>query len=168
MDDFPIFKANYRMRKRVNLDARCRRDFELMAGPFFVATLTLLLMLAAMYWHRLRRFHVSVMVSVMLFDVAMPFYLASTRDWKTRLLDDGDILSFGVWMHFGLIITLYVLYVIQVQTALKILRAGKNAGAVDELEAAHREHRAQGIGILMARTLVIITGAILADPVTSA
>ena len=137
-----------------------------MAGPFFAASLTLLLMLAAMYWHRLRRFHVSVMVSVMLFDMAMPFYLVSTRDWKTRLLDDGDILSFGVWMHFGLIVTLYVLYVIQVQTALKILRSGKKAVDVDELEAMHRDHRAQGIGILLARTLVIVTGAILADPAT--
>jgi len=137
-----------------------------MAGPFFAASLTLLLMLAAMYWHRLRRFHVSVMVSVMLFDMAMPFYLVSTRDWKTRLLDDGDILSFGVWMHFGLIVTLYVLYVIQVQTALKILRSGKKTVDVDELEAMHRDHRAQGIGILLARTLVIVTGAILADPAT--
>lgn len=137
-----------------------------MAGPFFAASLTLLLMLAAMYWHRLRRFHVSVMVSVMLFDMAMPFYLVSTRDWKTRLLDDGDILSFGVWMHFGLIVTLYVLYVIQVQTALKILRSGKKMVDVDELEAMHRDHRAQGIGILLARTLVIVTGAILADPAT--
>ena len=138
-----------------------------MAGPFYAASLTFLLMLAAMYWHRHRRFHITVMVSVMLFDIAMPFYLVSTRDWATRLLDDGDILSFGVWMHFGLIITLYVLYVIQVQTALKILRSGKQAVDVDELEAVHREHRAQGMGILMARALVIITGAILADPASA-
>lgn len=137
-----------------------------MAGPFFAASLTFLLMLAAMYWHRLRRFHISVMVSVMLFDIAMPFYLVSTRDWKTRLLDDGDILSFGVWMHFGLIITLYVLYVIQVQTALKILRSGKQAVDEKEIEATHREHRAQGLGILLARALVITTGAMLADPVS--
>jgi len=137
-----------------------------MAGPFYAALLTLLLMVVAMYWHRLRRFHISVMVSVMLFDVAMPFYLVSTRDWKTRLIDDGDILSFGVWMHFGLIITLYVLYVIQVQTALKILRSSKQAVDVDELETTHREHRAQGMGILLARTLVIATGALLADPAT--
>ena len=139
-----------------------------MAGPFFVASLTYLLMLAAMYWHRVRRFHISVMVSVMLFDIAMPFYLVMTRDWKTRLLDDGDILSFGIWMHFGLIITLYVLYVIQVQTALKMLRSGKQAVDVNNLETVHREHRAQGIGILLARALVIITGAILADPATVA
>ena len=136
-----------------------------MAGPFYAASLTFLLMLAAMYWYRRRRFHITVMVSVMVFDIAMPFYLVSTRDWATRLLDDGDILSFGVWMHFGLIITLYVLYVIQVQTALKMLRTGK-AVDVGEREAAHRDHRAQGIGILLARALVIVTGALLADPAT--
>lgn len=138
-----------------------------MAGPFFVASLTFLLMLLAMYWHRRRRFHITVMASVMLFDLAMPFYLVATRDWKTRLFDDGDILSFGVWMHFGLIITLYVLYVIQVQTALKILRSGKQAVDVEGVEEMRREHRAQGLGILMARALVIITGAILADPASA-
>lgn len=135
-----------------------------MAGPFYAAAFTFLLMLAAFYWHRWRRFHITVMVSVMLFDIGMPFYLVATRDWKTRLLDDGDILSFGVWMHFGLLITLYVLYVIQVQTALKLLRLGKQGGNADAVEATHREHRAQGMGILVARALVILTGAMLADP----
>lgn len=139
-----------------------------MAGPFYAASLMLVLMLAAMYWHRWRRFHITVMVLAILFDLAMPFYLVMTRDWGTRLIDDGDILSFGVWMHFGLIVTLYVLYVIQVQTALKILRASKQAVDAESLEATHREHRAQGMGILLARTLVIVTGAILADPATVA
>ena len=100
----------------------------------------------------------------MLFDVGMPFYLVATRDWKIRLIDHGDIMSFGVWMHFGLIVTLYVLYVIQLQTALKILRSNGKKVDVDELETTHREHRAQGMGILLARALVIVTGAILADP----
>jgi hypothetical protein len=139
-----------------------------MAGPFFVASFTFIVMLIAFYWHRVRRFHMPVMVAVMLFDLAMPFYLVATRDWKTRLLDDGDILSFGVWMHFGLIVTLYVLYVIQVQTALKMLRSGKQAMTAGEVEAVHREHRAQGVGILLARALVIATGAMLADPVSLA
>ena len=121
-------------------------------------------MLVAMYWHRFRRFHITVMVSIIAFDVAMPFYLVATRDWKTRLLIEGDILSFGVWMHFGLIITLYVLYVIQVQTGLKIWRSSRKGIGADELATTRREHRAQGMGILLARALVITTGAILADP----
>jgi uncharacterized membrane protein (DUF485 family) len=137
-----------------------------MTGPIILAALTYLLMLVAFRWHRLRRFHVSVMVFIICFDVGMPFYLVSTRDWKTRLIDHGDIMSFGVWMHFGLLVTLYVLYAIQVQTALKMLRSSKQAVDADTLEAIHKEHRAQGIGILLARALVIITGGILADPAT--
>ncbi len=139
-----------------------------MTGPIIAAFLTYLLMLAAFKWRHFRRFHMSVMVFIICFDVAMPFYLVATRDWKTRLIDNGDILSFGVWMHFGLIITLYVLYVIQVQTVLKMLRASKQAVDPEELAAARRDHRSQGIGILLARGLVIVTGAILADPNVSA
>lgn len=135
-----------------------------MTGPILFATLTYLLMLVAFKWHRLRRFHVSVMVFCLCFDVGMPFYLVATRDWKTRLIDQGDILSFGVWMHFGLLVTLYVLYVIQVQTALKMLRSPKQATDAQALDAIHSDHRAQGTGILLARALVIITGSILADP----
>ncbi len=135
-----------------------------MTGPIIAAVLTYLLMLVAFKWHHLRRFHMSVMIFIICFDVGMPFYLVATRDWKTRLIDNGDILSFGVWMHFGLIITLYVLYVIQVQTVLKMLRSPKQAVDSEALAAAHRDHRAQGMGILLARGLVIATGAILADP----
>lgn len=135
-----------------------------MTGPIIFAALTYVLMLVAFKWHRLRRFHVSVMAFVIVFDVGMPFYLVSTRDWTTRLIENGDILSFGVWMHFGLLVTLYVLYAIQVQTAVKILRASRSAVDVAQLEQVHREHHAQGVGILLARALVIVTGAILAEP----
>jgi len=138
-----------------------------MTGPILFALLTYLLMLGAFFWHRMRRFHISVMMAIIAFDVAMPFYLVSTRDWKTRLIDDGDILSFGVWMHFGLLVTLYVLYVIQVQTALKMLRAPKQEMDAESREVIRKEHRAQGLGILLARGLVIATGAILADPVAA-
>ena len=134
-----------------------------MAGPFYAALATYVLMLLAYHWHHVRRFHMTVMVAVMAFDVAMPFYLVATRDWGKRLLADGDILSFGVWMHFGLIITLFVLYAIQVQTAVQMLKAGAEGGA--EIRAAHR---VQGKGILVARALVIATGAILAEPTNPA
>jgi len=135
-----------------------------MTGPIIAAILTYLLMLVAYKWHHLRRFHMSVMIFIICFDVAMPFYLVATRDWKTRLIDNGDILSFGVWMHFGLIITLYVLYAIQVQTVLKMLRSPKQDADPEEQTAARRDHRSQGMGILLARGLVIATGTILADP----
>lgn len=134
-----------------------------MEGPFYAAALTFLLMLLAMYWHRVRRFHIPVMVAVMLFDVAMPFYLVSTRDWGKRLITDGDILSFGVWMHFGLIITLFVLYAIQSHTAWQLLKASPAEQA--EIRGAHR---VQAKGILVARALVIATGAMLAAPADTA
>lgn len=130
-----------------------------MAGPFYLASLTLLLMLLAVYWHRVQRFHVAVMSSVIVFDIGMPFYLAMTRDWNKRLLVDGDILSFGVWMHFGLIITLFVLYAIQIQAGLKLLKT------TTDKETVRREHRMQAKGILLTRALVIATGAMLFEPV---
>lgn len=130
-----------------------------MAGPFYLASLTLLLMLLAVYWHRVQRFHVAVMSSVIAFDIGMPFYLAMTRDWNKRLLVDGDILSFGVWMHFGLIITLFVLYAIQIQAGLKLLKT------ITDKETVRREHRMQAKGILLTRALVIATGAMLFEPV---
>ena len=129
-----------------------------MAGPFYLATLTFLLMLVGIYWHRIRRFHTVVMSSVIAFDIGMPFYLVLTRDWNKRLLIDGDILSFGVWMHFGLIITLFVLYAIQIHAGLKLLKTTHDS------ENVRHEHRLQAKGILLARALVIITGAMLFEP----
>ena len=130
-----------------------------MAGPFYAALLTYLLMVLAFYWHAQRRFHISVMVGVMLFDLAMPFYLVSTRDWYTRLILHEDILSFGIWTHFGLLVTLFVLYAIQIQTAFQLLK--NDEANVHEVRQAHR---AQAKGILLVRALVIISGAMLAEP----
>lgn len=119
-------------------------------------------MLVAIYWHRAHRFHVPVMLSIIAFDIGMPFYLMMTRDWSKRLLTDGDILSFGVWMHFGLIITLFVLYTIQVIAGLKLLKA------TTDTNDSRIEHRMLAKGILLARALVITTGAMLSEPVTDA
>jgi len=133
-----------------------------MEGPFYLASLTLLLMLVAIYWHRAHRFHVPVMFSVIAFDIGMPFYLMMTRDWSKRLLTDGDILSFGVWMHFGVIISLFVLYAIQISAGLKLLKTTSDTADI------RQEHRMLAKGILLARTLVITTGAMLSEPVITA
>ncbi len=133
-----------------------------MEGPFYLASLTFLLMLVAIYWHRAHRFHVPVMFSIIAFDIGMPFYLMMTRDWSKRLLTDGDILSFGVWMHFGLIIALFVLYTIQVIAGLKLLKATTNTND------SRIEHRMLAKGIMLARALVITTGAMLSEPGTDA
>jgi len=127
----------------------------MLAETVIAAFVTYLLMLLAYFWHEKRVFHVSVMSSIVVFDLCMPFYLYATRDWKTRLIDDGDILSFGVWTHFGLIITLYILYVIQIMAGKSLLKNN------EELRA---EHKAVAKGILLVRALVIISGALLIQP----
>lgn len=117
-----------------------------------VAAMTYPVMLLAYKLHRVRLFHVPVMAIIMLFDLCMPFYLYLHRDWKTRLIDDGDILSFMVWTHFGLLIALFVLYGLQVMAGYRLLKND---------EAARTEHGALAKGILLARALVIISGALL-------
>lgn len=133
-----------------------------MAGPFYAALATYVLMLIAFRWHGRRGFHMTVMIAIMVFDLGMPFYLVSTRDWYTRLIEHGDIMSFGVWTHFGLLVALFVLYAIQVHTAVRLLKA-----SADEEATIRAEHRGQGKGILLVRALVIITGAMLAEPPTA-
>jgi hypothetical protein len=128
----------------------------MITGPVIAAFFTLILMAAAFHWHQWRAFHMPIMGGIILFDLAIPFYLFSTRDWYQRLLVDGDILSFGMWMHFGLIITLFVLYAIQIQSALQLKK-----GTADT--EARKAHGAQGKAILLARTLVIATGTMLAE-----
>ena len=130
----------------------------MLEGTVIAAIVSYVLMLAAYYLHRLRAFHEPVMISAILFDVGMPFYLMLNRDWGKRLIDEGDIMSFGIWMHFGLIITLYVLYAVQIQTALVLRRP-----AGEDTAKARKDHRAQAKGILLARGLVILTGAILVE-----
>lgn len=119
---------------------------------------TWLVMLAGFYLARLRRLHMTIMVSVIIFDLLLPFYLFIARDWYTRLITHQDILTFGLWMHFGLVLTLYVLYVFQILSAQGILREPHK-------EQPRREHRSQGMMILAVRGMVIFTGALLWDPV---
>jgi len=125
----------------------------MLADTVIAASVTYIIMLAAFYWHRIRKFHISVMVSVMIFDLLMPFYLYANRDWKTRLIDDGDILSFLVWTHFGLLIALFVLYTIQIAAGRKLLVAAD--------VSARSEHKNVAKGILLVRALVILSGALL-------
>lgn len=112
-------------------------------------------MVAAYYYYHIRVFHITTMIAVMIFDLLMPFYLYMNRDWKERLIDGGEIFSFLIWMHVGLILTLYVLYVMQIQLGLK-LKKGE--------QSAREAHKMQGKGILLTRALVIITGALLYEP----
>jgi hypothetical protein len=123
-----------------------------------VGILTYFIMLSAFYLRHIKWFHVSTMIFIIVFDLSMPVYLYLTRDWKTRLIHDGDIFSFGVWMHFGLIIALFVLYALQVTAGVKLLREDNDLNS-------RGEHKNVAKGILVVRALVIVSGALLAQPV---
>ncbi len=122
-----------------------------------ISVMTLIVMWGAYFLYRLRVFHMSVMGLIIIYDLMMPVYLFLNRDWYTRLIEREDILTFGVWMHFFVVLVLYVLYVFQILAARKMLAGGDTA-------VARKEHHAQAKGILITRGFVIFTGAILYDP----
>ncbi len=118
-------------------------------------TLTWFIMLGTFFLYRIRWLHVSVMSSIIALDFCFPVYLLLTRDWQKRFFHDGEIMSFLLWMHLMLIITLYVLYVVQIQAGRRLLR---------DDQKVRGEHRGQGVGILVTRALVILTGGLLVEP----
>jgi len=124
----------------------------MVAETVIAATLTYPIMVVGYILHERRKIHIPIMVSMMIFDFLMPFYLYATRDWKTRLIDDGDILSFMVWTHFGLLIALFVLYGLQIAAGRRLLKGDATA---------RPEHRSIAKGILLVRALVIASGALL-------
>lgn len=126
-----------------------------MSAPLLFGIATYALMVAAFFLARRRSFHMPVMLGTVLFDLLMPFYLVLTNDWYKRLIEQEEIFSFMIWMHFILVLTLYALYGLQIMTVKKMI----NGDAV-----ARKEHRTQGGGILIARGLVILSAAMLIDP----
>jgi len=130
----------------------------MIAGTVLFVVATYFLMVAAFYHARVRKFHVPVMITIMLCDLFFPVYLILTRDWYQRLIIDEDILTFGIWMHLGAVISLFVLYGVQIQAGRSLLKESDNTH--------HRQdHRSQGKGILAVRALVIFTGALLVQAV---
>ena len=124
------------------------------AGTVIAATAIYLLMLAAFFLPRQRRFHIPVMIVAMVFDFCMPFYLYLTKDWYRRLITEGELTSFLLWTHLLLVLTLYMLYVMQIQSARRILRGELNV---------RTDHHAQGKAVLLVRALVIMTGALMVE-----
>lgn len=128
----------------------------MVSGTLIFAFATYALMVWAFLWAKNRIFHMPVMVSVMLIDIGFPVYLVMTKDWYRRLIEQEEILSFMIWMHFILVLFLYALYFLQTQSAIKLMRGD---------ESIRAEHRNQGKGILIARGLVILSAAMLIEPV---
>lgn len=112
-------------------------------------------MVLAFFFPRRRWLHIPVMVTCILFDLAMPFYLYATNDWYKRLIEHEEIFSFLIWCHVGLVLTIYALYIVQVQTAVRLSKGD---------QASREDHRGQGKAILLVRALVLGTGALLYTP----
>ncbi len=112
-------------------------------------------MFIAYYVRKQRLWHIRLMGSVMLFDLIFPVYLYAAHDWKYRLIDQEELFSFLIWAHLFLILTLYSLYVFQVQEGKQVIA---------KREGARQNHRVQSRGIFVIRALVFITGALLIAP----
>ena len=127
-----------------------------MSGTLLFAIASYLVMVWAFLWAKKRIFHMPVMVSAIVIDVFFPVYLVLNKDWYRRLIEQEEILSFMIWMHFILVLVLYALYFLQIQSARKLIKGDEEARA---------EHRNQGKGILIARGLVILSASLLIEPV---
>ena len=128
----------------------------MMSGALLFAIASYFVMVWAFFWAKKRIFHIPVMVSAIVIDVFFPVYLVLNKDWYRRLIEQEEILSFMIWMHFILVLVLYALYFLQVQSARKLIKGD---------EVARAEHRNQGKGILIARGLVILSASLLIEPV---
>lgn len=126
-----------------------------METTLIVAIVTYLLMVAAFFQSQRRAFHIPVMAGIMLIDVLFPVYLVLNRDWYKRLIEQEEIFSFMIWMHFMLVLTLYALYVLQLLAARRLLKGDMTA---------RKDHRSQGVGILIVRGLVVLSAALLIQP----
>jgi len=99
--------------------------------------------------------HIALMSCVMVFDVLFPVWLYLTHDWVKRLIDDGEMLSFAIWAHVFLILTLYALYVLQIQAGRQLLAGQRGVRA---------NHQVQSRGIVIVRLFVFLSGALLIAP----
>lgn len=128
----------------------------MISGSLLFVIASYLVMVWAFLWAKKRAFHMPVMISMIVIDVFFPVYLVLTKDWYRRLIEQEEILSFMIWMHFILVLVLYALYFLQIQSARKLIKGDAVARA---------EHRNQGKGILIARGLVILSASLLIEPV---
>jgi len=134
-----------------------------METSILLVLISFVVMAAAWYWRKQKRFHISAMISLMVFDVMFPVYLYLTHDWKKRLIDEGEIFSSLLWSHLMLVMILYALYVLQVSAGRAML-----AHRVGAKHQHHRdEHQKQFIGIVVARLLVFASGWLLLVPGTA-
>ncbi len=123
-------------------------------SPVLIASMLIcLLMLAAYRFHRPRIWHATAMSLCMVYGIGVPFYLFFARNWPHRLIDQGGIFNYLVWMHVVLVLLLFTMYFLQIREGLRLWRGVREAREI---------HAQQAKVILGAMLLVIITGGLLA------
>ena len=132
-----------------------------MATSVLLVLMSFALLAAAWYWRKQRRFHIAAMSCLMVFDFFFPVYLYLTHDWWKRLIVDGDIFSFLLWSHLIFVMVLFALYVLQVMAGRAMLQKPASS---EDYQRTQGEHRKQFIGIVVARLLVLASGALLIVP----
>jgi len=132
-----------------------------MATSVLLVLMSFVLLAAAWYWRKQRRFHIAAMSFLMVFDFFFPVYLYLTHDWWKRIIVDGDIFSFSLWSHLILVMVLYALYVLQVMAGRTMLQ---NTADSEDHKRTREEHRKQFIGIVVMRLLVLASGALMIIP----
>lgn len=120
---------------------------------FLISSISMLIMLVAYWRPRPRAWHVSAMAVCMIYDLCVPFYLYGARNWPHRLIEQGGIFDFLVWMHVVLDILLFVLYAMQIHAGIRLWQGVKESRVL---------HTQQAKVILAVRALVIISGGMLA------
>jgi len=126
-----------------------------MTTSIILVLISFTVMACAFLYRKKHRVHIALMVAVMIFDMLFPVWLYLTHDWKHRLIDQGELFSFLIWTHLFLILTLYSLYVLQIQEGKQLLAKKKNA---------RQNHRVQSKGIVIVRIFVFLSGALLIAP----
>lgn len=121
--------------------------------PLTLSLLSYGFMLVAYRWPHQRLFHIPTMCSIIIFDLSMPLFLVTHRNWWHRLIEVGDLFSFLVWMHFGLLITLYTLEFMQALTGFRLFKGDSSVRS---------RHHDQAKAVLIVRALVLTTGGFLA------
>jgi|UPI0003825AFE hypothetical protein len=125
-------------------------------------TTSVLLVLMSFVWlffalvlRKRHSLHAAMMAALCLFDVLFPVYLYLTHDWYTRLVVHQELLSFALWAHLILVISLYALYGFQMLSGRQMLQ---------QPDAERKNHQMQARSFVILRLFVFMSGALLIVP----
>jgi len=123
---------------------------------------SVVLVLASFVWllfalglRKQHKLHAAMMAVLWLFDALFPIYLYLTHDWYTRLVTHQELLSFALWAHLILVISLHALYVLQMMSGRQMLQ---------QPDVERKNHHMQARAFVILRVFVFVSGALLIVP----